>query len=409
MTSRAEVAITGIGLITPAGIGRAVNWTNVCSPRPTAHIVPELKESPVGFACKVPDTFDADRLAGKTISRTCDRISQFALIAARAALNDARIGPSDFSGARIGVVIGTAFGGTTTYEENHQRLLDGGASSVNARFLPKSLVNMVSGVLSIELGATGPNLVVSTACASGTTAIGIALGLLRSGTCDVVVCGGADASVTPLHVAGFDKLRALSRANRHPPEHASRPFDVDHDGFVMAEGAAILVLEKETSARARGVERYARIAGFGATADAHHVTAPHPEGVGAKAAMRIACADAGLDPGDIGHINAHATSTPTGDAVEAAVIADVTPTAIVTSTKGVTGHALGAAGAIEAAYTALALRTQTVPPVANLNQPCAKALALDLALHQPRKARFEAALSNSFGFGGHNAVLALTV
>ncbi|PXY29787.1 3-oxoacyl-ACP synthase [Prauserella flavalba] len=400
--------MTGIGLVTPAGVGRTANWATVCAARPTTRFVDALGDAPVGFASIVPDTFDVDRLAGRRVSRLYDRSTQFALVAARAALNDARITASVLDGARVAVIIGTAFGGAQTFEANHAMLLTEGPGAVNARFLPKGLVNMVSGILSIELGATGPNMVVSTACASGATAIGIGLGLLRSDVADLVVCGGTDASVTPLHVAGFNKLRALTRARKHTPARASRPFDRDHDGFVMAEGAGILVLERDADAVARGVKPYARLAGYGASADAHHVTAPHPEGHGAKAAVRAACRDAGLDPREIDHVNAHATSTPTGDAVEAAVIADLMPRAAVTSTKGVTGHTLGAAGAIEAAYTALALRAQKVPPTANLQVPCDKAGELDLVTSSVRTGRFETAISSSFGFGGHNAVLAFT-
>lgn len=408
MTSDTPAAISGIGLITPAGIGRAASWATVCAGHPTTRVLDELKEAPVEFANTVPDTFDVDRLTGRRVSRHYDRSTQFALVAAQAALNDARITPTILEDARVAVIIGTAFGGIQTFEDNHARLMAKGTDAVNARFLPKGLVNMVSGILSIELRATGPNMVVSTACASGTTAIGIGLGLLRSNATDIVVCGGTDASVTPLHVAGFHKLRALTRARQYPPASACRPFDRGHDGFVMAEGAGILVLEREADAAARGIKPYAKLAGYGATADAHHVTAPHPEGHGAKTAIREACRDAGLLPDDIHHVNAHATSTPTGDAVEAGVIADLTPNAAVTSTKGVTGHTLGAAGAIEAAYTALALRKQTVPLTANLDIPCEKAQELDLVARHARPGRFDTALSNSFGFGGHNAVLAFT-
>lgn len=408
MTTRAAASITGIGLVTPAGIGRAANWTALCAARPTVREVDVLKDAPVGFASIVPDTFDVNRLVGRRVSRYYDRSTQVALVAARAALSDAGITAAALGGARVAVVIGTAFGGIQTFEDNHARLIAEGPEAVNARFLPKALVNMVPGILSIELGATGPNMVVSTACASGATAIGVALGLLRTGMADIAVCGGTDASVTPLHVAGFHKLRALTRARRHPPASACRPFDDDHDGFVMAEGAGILVLEREADAAARGIKPYAKVAGYGASADAHHVTAPHPEGHGAKAAIREAFRDAGLTAGEIGHVNAHATSTPTGDTVEAEVIADLVPQAAVTSTKGVTGHTLGASGAIEAAYTALALRSQTVPPIANFDTPCEKARELDLVTSSARAVRFDAALSNSFGFGGHNAVLAFT-
>lgn len=408
MARRIPAAITGIGLVTPAGIGRAANWAAVCAGRPTAREVAALREAPIRFASTVPDAFDVDRFTGRQVSRHYDRSTQFALVAARAALSDARLPLSDLAHARVAVVIGTAFGGARTFEDNHARLLSAGSEAVQARFLPKALVNMVSGILSIELGATGHNLVVSTACASGTTAIGIGLGLLRSDAADIVVCGGTDASVTPLHIAGFHKLRALTRARKHAPASASRPFDRDHDGFVMAEGAGILVLEREDDAAARGARPIARLAGYGACADAHHITAPRPDGHGAKTAIREACRDAGLSPGEIDHVNAHATSTPTGDAVEAAVIADLLPAAAVTSTKGVTGHTLGAAGAIEAAYTALALRAQTVPPTANLDLPCDRASGLDLVTREARRGRYAAAVSNSFGFGGHNAVLAFT-
>ncbi|TNC22070.1 MULTISPECIES: beta-ketoacyl-[acyl-carrier-protein] synthase family protein [Amycolatopsis] len=408
MASRAPASITGIGLVTPAGIGRAANWAAVCAARPTARVVDTLSEAPVGFASTVPGTFDVDRLTGRRVSRHYDRSTQFALVAARAALNDARITAAVLDEARVAVVVGTAFGGIQAFEDNHARLLAAGPEAVNARFLPKSLVNMVSGILSIELGATGPNMVVSTACASGATAIGIGLGLLRSDGADIVVCGGTDASVTPLHVAGFHKLRALTRARKYPPACASRPFDRDHDGFVMAEGAGILVLERDDDAAARGVRPFAHLAGYGASADAHHITAPHPDGHGAKAAIRAACRDAGLALDEIDHVNAHATSTPTGDTVEAGVIADLMPRAVVTSTKGVTGHTLGAAGTIEAAYAALALRAQTVPPTANLDVPCDRARELDLVASNARTGRFDTAISNSFGFGGHNAVLAFT-
>ena len=233
-------------------------------------------------------------------------------------------------------------------------------------------------------------------------------GCCDAGSADIVVAGGTDACVTPLHVSGFNKLRALSRARRHPPAEASRPFDADHDGFVMADGAGILVLEREADAAARNVVPYAKLAGYGATADAYHITAPDPDGNGAAAAIRDACRDAGLTPDEIDHVNAHATSTPIGDAAEASMLATITPGACVTSTKGVTGHTLGAAGAIEAAYTALTLRTQTAPPVANLDKPCEKARSLDLVTGRARHGRFDTAISNSFGFGGHNAVLAFT-
>ncbi|WP_031466457.1 beta-ketoacyl-[acyl-carrier-protein] synthase family protein [Sciscionella sediminilitoris] len=408
MAGNSAVSITGIGLVTPAGLGRAANWTWLCSAQPTARLTEKLDDAPVGLASTVPDSFDADRLLGRRVARQYDRSTQLALVAARAAVNEARLSPEVIAEARVAVVIGTAFGGTQTFEENHAALLNSGADAVNARFLPKGLVNMVAGILSIELRATGPTMVASTACASGATAIGIGAGLLRSGMADIVVCGGTDAGVTPLQIAGFNKIRALARGVDREPSAACRPFDREHDGFVMAEGAGILVLERIEDARARGAEPFAKLAGYGASSDAYHVTAPHPKGHGARAAIRAACHDAGLAPEEVAHVNAHATSTPTGDAIEAAVLAELLPEAMVTAPKGVTGHTLGAAGAIEAAYTALALRAQAIPPTANLENPCDRAQGLDLVTKRVRRTRFDTALSNSFGFGGHNAVLVFT-
>ncbi|MFR9727853.1 beta-ketoacyl-[acyl-carrier-protein] synthase family protein [Saccharopolyspora sp. MS10] len=400
-------AITGIGLITPAGIGRSSTWATTCAGRPTAARTAALDEAPVGFACTLPDTYDTNRLLGRRADRTMDRSTQLALVAAESALNDAGLTPALRQDARVAVIIGTAHGGTATIEHNHARLLDKGAGAINARFLPKGLVNMVSGHLSIELGVTGPNFVTSTACASGATAIGLGMTLLRANQVDIVITGGTDAAVTPLNVGGFHKLRALSTRG-DDPKAASRPFDVDHDGFVMAEGAGILVLERPEDAAARRARPYAQLAGYGATADAHHPTAPHPDGAGAKEAIRAACDDAGLTPGDLSYINAHATSTPTGDAVEATVIGALAPDAAVSSTKGVTGHALGAAGAIEAAFAALAVRDQAAPPNANLENPIPEAKELNLITGGARSMPIPAALSNSFGFGGHNAALVFT-
>jgi len=403
MTHKCRAAITGMGLITPAGVGRAASWNNVLQGRATTRRVPALEGIPIDFAGTAPDSFDTIK-----VSRRYDRTTQLALVAARAALADANLTDTVRGNARVGIVIGTAFGGLSTVEDNHRRLLSGGSSAVAARFLPRGMVNMTSGVLSIELGITGPSMIVSTACASGTTAIGMALTLLRGDICDIVVTGGADASVTPLCVSGFHKLNALSRPKERDVEEASRPFDVDADGFVLAEGASILVLEREVDAVARRARAYAYVAGYGSISDAHHVTAPHPEQRGQTEAMLLACRDAGVSPDDIGHVNAHATSTPTGDAAEARAIWDVTPAAVVTSNKGSIGHTQGACGAIEAALTALSLRNQTVPPVANLATPRPEASKLDLVMGSARPTRFDVALSNSLGFGGHNASLVLT-
>lgn len=406
--SHTPASITGIGLVTPAGIGRTSNWHTICTGEPTTRIHDSLAEAPVTIASTVPDRFDADRFTGRKVSRHYDRSTQLALVAAQAALSDAGATPSVRQDARVAVITGTAFGGVQTFEVNHAQLLKNGPGAVHARFLPRGLVNMTAGILALELEATGPNQVTSTACASGSTAIGTALDLLRTDRADIAITGGTDAPVTPLHIAGFHKLRALSRAEGYPPTFASSPFDKHHDGFVLAEGAGILILERDTDATARGTTPYAHLAGYGTTADAHHVTAPHPNGTGAKLALHDACHDAGILPSEIDHVNAHATSTPTGDAIEARLLTQETPDAVITSTKGVTGHTMGAAGAIEAAYTALSLHHQTAPPIANLHTPCEAAQNLNLAHGHRQRGQFHTALSTSFGFGGHNAALAFT-
>jgi 3-oxoacyl-[acyl-carrier-protein] synthase II len=305
----------------------------------------------------------------------------------------------------VGVVIGSGAGGTATLEAQHAALVREGPTAVSPLTLPMGLLNMAAGQLAIELGARGPCLAPCTACASGATAIGIARDMLRSGAADIVIAGGAEAPVTPLYVSAFSRMRVLSR--RSDPETASRPFDSARDGFVLGEGAGVLVLESEAHAGARGARALARIIGFGASADAHHVTNPDPEGRGARQAMQAALADAGLTAGDVQYVNAHGTSTPLNDSIEAgairAVFGDDVP---VSSTKGVTGHLLGAAGAVEAAYAALALRHGVIPPTANLTDPDPE-IAVDLVYRKARKRRLEHAMSNSFGFGGQNASLVI--
>jgi 3-oxoacyl-[acyl-carrier-protein] synthase II len=278
---------------------------------------------------------------------------------------------------------------------------------VSALLIPMLVPNMVAGQVAMEFGARGPNLVTATACASASTAIGVARDLLRSGACDVVLTGGTEAGLTPLSVAGFAQMGALSTRNDDPAA-ASRPFDVDRDGFVAAEAAGILVLERPQDAAARGARVRAHVAGYGASADAYHITAPDPEGRGAALAVRAAIADADLVPADIDHVNAHGTSTPLNDAAEAKMILEVVGDhPVITSTKGVTGHALGAAGAIEAAFTILSIEHGRVPPTANLESQD-PAVQLDVVAKAPRETTVRAALSNSFGFGGQNAVLTIT-
>lgn len=400
----AEAAITGLGLVTPAGVGVETNWAAVCAGKPTAAPDAALGQEPRQISCRVPG-FEADALLGARRALRLDPFIRFALVAAREAVSDAGLDPADWEPHRVGVVLGTANGGSGILEEQHRAFLAHGFSRVSPTLLPMELPNMLAGQVAIEFGATGPNLVVSTACASGATAIGVARDLLTLGRCDIVLAGGSEAMLTPLLMAGFAKMGALSRRTNDPAS-ASRPFDADRDGFVAGEGAGVLVLERPGHAQARGARIRGRVVGYGATADAHHPTAPHPNGHGAEAAILAALADADADARDVGHVNAHGTSTPLNDRTEADVLRRVlTGDPLVASTKGVTGHLLGAAGAVEAVYTVLALEDGLVPPTAGLQRLDP---AIDLAISPaPVSAPIRLALSNSFGFGGQNAVIAL--
>jgi 3-oxoacyl-[acyl-carrier-protein] synthase II len=330
-----------------------------------------------------------------------------ALVAAREAIADAGLDPKVWDGTRVGVVMGNALGGVATFEKQHNTMLAEGAGKVSSMLIPMMGVNMVAGYIAIDCGAQGPNLVTTTACASATTAIGTARDLLRTGRCDIVLAGGAEAGLTQPIMAGFTRMGALS-GRVQDPTAASRPFDGDRDGFVAAEGAGILVLERMAHAEARGARVRARISGYGATADAHHATAPDPSGTGAETAIRTALADAHLAPDEIDHVNAHGTSTPMNDVVEAKVLRRVFgDKPAVTSVKGVTGHSLGAAGAIEAACAVLTIERGTVPPTANLDSQDPE-IDIDVVHGAPREMAVGAAMSNSFGFGGQNAVLVVT-
>ncbi|WP_035793701.1 beta-ketoacyl-[acyl-carrier-protein] synthase family protein [Kitasatospora mediocidica] len=399
-----DVVVTGLGLVTPAGIGVGPSWAGVCAGRPTAALDPVLDRNPVRISCRVPH-WDPGALLGERRAHRLDRFTQFALVAAREAIADAGLDPTTWDGARVGVVLGCADGGPGTVEEQHRILVEQSPARVSPLLLPMQLPNMLAGQTAIEFAATGPNLVVATACASGATAIGTARDLLLLDRCDLVLAGGSEAMITPLVMAGFAKMGALSR-REDDPLGASRPFDLDRDGFVAGEGAGVVVLERAADARARGVRIRARIAGYGASADAHHMTTPHPEGRGIETAVRTALADAGAGPGDVQHVNAHGTATPLNDLAEARMLRRVlTGDPLVTSTKGVTGHLLGAAGAVEAVFSVLAVEQGLVPPTANLH-------TLDPELEikvagSATEARIDLALSNSLGFGGQNAVLAI--
>lgn len=400
------VAVTGLGLATPAGLGTQASWDGVCAGVSAAATDPVLEGLAVDISCRVPD-FDANDLLGRKAARRLDRFSQLAVIAAREAISDAGLDPATWDGARVAVVLGCGMGGAQTWEEQHRRLLERGPERVSPLLIPMLVPNMVAGILAMEFGASGPNLVTATACASGATAIGVARDLLRSGACDIALTGGTEAGLTPLSITGFTQMQALSR-RCDDPARASRPFDVDRDGFVAAEASGILVLERVEDAAARHATVRAHLAGYGASADAHHITAPDPEGKGAALAMRSALDDAGITPGEVTHVNAHGTSTALNDVSEAHTIRRVLGDHVaVTSTKGVTGHSLGAAGAIEAGFSVLGAQHGRFPPTANLDSQDPE-IDLDIVAKEPRQGPVPVTMSNSFGFGGQNAVLIVT-
>ncbi|WP_151483515.1 beta-ketoacyl-[acyl-carrier-protein] synthase family protein [Streptomyces albicerus] len=404
---RFDAAVTGIGMVTPAGLGTAASWDRIKSADGTAaQRVPALAGIPADIGCWISD-FDPAAAVGKRKAWRLDRSSQLAVAAAAEALADAGLDPASWDGARVGVVLGSGIGGASAWEKQHHVLLEQGSEKVSAMLIPMLAVNMSAGYIAMEFGARGPNFVTATACASGTTAVGAARELLRGGRCDVVITGGTEACLIPSIISGFQQMGALS-GRRDDPTVASRPFDVDRDGFVPAEGAAVLVLERPESARARGARIRANISGYGASADAYNATAPEPQGTGAELALRAALDDARAEPSAVDHVNAHGTSTPLNDLMEARLIRRVLgdrPT--VTSVKGVTGHSLGASGAIEVAVAALTVEHRLIPPTANLDSQDPE-IDLDVVAKAARPADVEVAVSNSFGFGGQNAVVLLT-
>ncbi|MEV0372909.1 beta-ketoacyl-[acyl-carrier-protein] synthase family protein [Streptomyces sp. NPDC050636] len=400
------IAITGIGLVTPAGTGTEETWTRVCEGRGTAAEDPALSGLPVSFSCRVRG-FDTRQHVPGARPWWHDRFTQFALAAAHEAVADAQLDPAAWDGTRVAVILGSAAGGIETYDAQYRKLLETGPRAVSPLTLPAYLPNMAAGQLAIALRARGPVLHTATACASGATAVALAGLMLRTDTCDIAIAGGTDTMVTPMCATAFAKMGALSR--RHgSPAAASRPFDAARDGFVLAEGAGVLVMERVADAAARRAPVHARLAGYGVSADAYHPVAPDPAGHGLQLAMDQALRIADATPADVDHINAHGTSTPLNDRTEAAALHRIfgpdPPT--VTAPKGVLGHTMGAAGAIEAALTALTVKHQLVPPTANFHQTDPESSPLNLVTGAPRRQQIHLALSNSLGFGGHNAVLA---
>ncbi|MEU5326942.1 beta-ketoacyl-[acyl-carrier-protein] synthase family protein [Streptomyces parvus] len=400
-------AVTGVGLVTSAGTGTAAAWHGVTEGlAPSAAPRPELDGLPCDFFYSVTDC-DPGTVLGVATQRLMDRFAQLAVIAAREAVADAGLDPAVWDSGRVGVVIGSAHGGLPFYDEQAAALAARGPRRVSPKLAPLSVVNGAASSVSLDLGVHGPSQAVSTACSSGTVAIGTAHQMLRSGACDIVITGGAESTCTRLLIASACSLKAVS-TRREDPAAACRPFDTHRDGFVVGEGAGLLVLEHPEHARARGATVRAHVNGYGASSDAHSAVAPDPEGLGIERALRTALADAGLSPADVGHVNAHGTSTLSNDLIEATMLRRVLgDSPLVTSTKAMTGHTLGAAGGIETALTVLALQHQLVPPTVNLDAPDPQ-IPIDVVAKEARAASFDCAVKTSLGFGGHNAALVLT-
>ena len=403
----APVAITGMGVKSPVGLDLTAFWAGLCSGVSAAGPITQFdtSEHPVTFACEISD-FDVTAYLGAKEAAHLDRVTHLGFAAAVDAL--AQAGDLGADPARVAVVAGTGVGGLITLETEIMKYAAKGAMRVSPFLVPMMMSNATAAVIALQHGFTGPNFAVVTACAAGTNAIGEAVRLLRAGDADVVIAGGAESSITPVGLAAFNRMGALSR-RKDDPAHASRPFDVGRDGFVMGEGAGMLVLEPWDRAVARGARIYGGVVGYGRNTDAYHITAPSPGGEGAVRCMQLALEDAGLSPGDIGHVNAHGTSTPLNDAAEAEAVVKVFGSAPpLSSVKGATGHLIGAAGAVEAIASVLAMAQGAVWPTANFTDADPALPPIDVVHGSPRAVAAAPALSNSFGFGGHNASLVLT-
>lgn len=409
MTKR-RVVITGLGLVTPVGNDVDSTWKALLSGQ--SGIAPITKfdasEFTTRFSGSVKD-FDVEQYLSKKDARKMDLFIQYGMAAGIQAMNDSGLDMDQEDPTRVGTAIGAGMGGMWLIEQNHSALLKGGPRKVSPFFVPSTIINMISGHLSIMYGMTGPNFAVTTACTTGVHNIGFAARTIAYGDADVMFAGGAEDVTSPLGVGGFGAAKALSTRNDEPTK-ASRPWDKDRDGFVIGDGAGVMVVEEYEHAKARGAKIYAELVGFGMSGDAFHMTSPPADGKGAAAAMQNALRDGGLNPEQVGYINAHGTSTPAGDKAEAAavkaVFGDAANNVMVSSTKSMTGHLLGAAGAVETIFTALALQNQAVPPTINLDNPD-EGCDLDFVPHTARQVDMEYALCNSFGFGGTNGSLLL--
>ncbi len=409
--SAQRVVITGVGAVTPVGNTAEEFWASLLQGR--SGIGPITRFDATGYATRIAGElkgFDALKYIDKKDDRKLDPYLKYAVACAQMAVDDAGLKTDQLESARFGVLVGSGIGGITTLLESHSVLLAKGPDRVSPFFIPMLIINMASGIISMRFGARGPNSSVVTACATGNHAIGDAMKIIQRGDADVMIAGGAEAIIIPLTIAGFCQMKAMSTRN-DDPTRASRPFDAGRDGFVCGEGGGLVILESLAHAVRRGARIYAEVAGYGMTGDAHHLTAPDPEGDGAARAMAAALRDASLEPSAVGYINAHGTSTPYNDKFETMAIKRVfgehARTLAVSSTKSMTGHLLGAAGGIEAIATAFALYHGILPPTINYETPDPDC-DLDYVPNQARPRAIDAALTNAFGFGGTNATLALT-
>jgi 3-oxoacyl-[acyl-carrier-protein] synthase II len=400
--------VTGIGLVSPLGIGTAPNWEALCAGRSGVGRI--TKFDATGYAAQIAGEvkgFDPLQFVEKKDVKKMDVFIQYAIAASQFAMDDAKLHITPQNAARVGVFIASGIGGFTTIEREHKALLDGGPRKISPFFIPSAIINLAAGQVSIRFGAKGPNSATCTACTASAHAIGDAFEIIRRNDADAMIAGGSEAAVCAMGVGGFAALRALSTRNEDP-EKASRPFDKDRDGFVLGEGSGVIVLEELGHATQRGAPIYAELVGYGMSADAFHITAPSDDGEGAQRVMGLAMKQAGIQPTQVDYVNAHGTSTPFNDKLETLAIKKCfgphAQKLAVSSTKSMTGHLLGAAGGLEAGITALAVHHQLVPPTINLDNPDPEC-DLDYVPHQKRAMKIEYALSNSFGFGGTNGAL----
>jgi 3-oxoacyl-[acyl-carrier-protein] synthase II len=408
--TKRRVVVTGLGLITPLGTGMHKTWEGICKGTSGIDWISSFDSSeyPVQIAGEVKDFNPEDFIERKEIKKM-DVFIQYALGAGTMAVEHAGLKVSEDNADRVGVIVGAGIGGINTMERYHSILLESGQRRISPFFIPMLIANLAAGHISMRFGARGPNSCVTTACAAGTHAIGDSFKIIQRGDADAMIAGGSESAITPLTIAGFANMKALSTRNE-APQRASRPFDAERDGFVIAEGAGIVVLEELESALKRGAKIYAEVVGYGLTADAYHMTAPDPEGRGVVNCMRMALRDAGLGPEAVDYINAHGTSTPFNDKHETAAIKRVfgehAYKLAVSSTKSMTGHLLGAGGGVEAAICALALAEGVIPPTTNYESPDSEC-DLDYVPNHARHVELTTVLSNSFGFGGTNACIVL--